>query len=168
LRFEIGDKIVYPNHGAGTIIGIETKEILGDEKQYYIMELPIGDMRVMIPIDRIDEIGVRGIIDEEEADQILALLKGDKSKMSQNWNRRYRANMEKLKTGDIYEVGGVVRDLTIRDEEKGLSTGEKKMLSNARQILISELVLAKDIDEEEVIDIIDNAFDNNPHIEEEE
>ncbi len=168
MRFEIGDKIVYPNHGAGTIIGIETKEILGDEKQYYIMELPIGDMRVMIPIDRIDEIGVRGIIDEEEADQILALLKGDKSKMSQNWNRRYRANMEKLKTGDIYEVGGVVRDLTIRDEEKGLSTGEKKMLSNARQILISELVLAKDIDEEEVIDIIDNAFDNNPHIEEEE
>jgi len=168
LRFEIGDKIVYPNHGAGTIIGIETKEILGDEKQYYIMELPIGDMRVMIPIDRIDEIGVRGIIDEEEADQILALLKGDKSKMSQNWNRRYRANMEKLKTGDIYEVGGVVRDLTIRDEEKGLSTGEKKMLSNARQILISELVLAKDMDEEEVIDIIDNAFDNNPHIEEEE
>ena len=168
MRFEIGDKIVYPNHGAGTIIGIETKEILGDEKQYYIMELPIGDMRVMIPIDKIDEIGVRGIIDEEEADQILALLKGDKSKMSQNWNRRYRANMEKLKTGDIYEVGGVVRDLTIRDEEKGLSTGEKKMLSNARQILISELVLAKDMDEEEVIDIIDNAFDNNPHIEEEE
>jgi len=168
LRFEIGDKIVYPNHGAGTIIGIETKEILGEEKQYYIMELPIGDMRVMIPIDKIDEIGVRGIIDEEEADQILALLKGDQSKMSQNWNRRYRANMEKLKTGDIYEVGGVVRDLTIRDEEKGLSTGEKKMLSNARQILISELVLAKDIDEEEVINIIDNAFDNNPHIEEEE
>ena len=168
MRFEIGDKIVYPNHGAGTIIGIETKEILGEEKQYYIMELPIGDMRVMIPIDKIDEIGVRGIIDEEEADQILALLKGDQSKMSQNWNRRYRANMEKLKTGDIYEVGGVVRDLTIRDEEKGLSTGEKKMLSNARQILISELVLAKDMDEEEVIDIIDNAFDNNPHIEEEE
>ncbi len=168
MRFEIGDKIVYPNHGAGTIIGIETKEILGEEKQYYIMELPIGDMRVMIPIDKIDEIGVRGIIDEEEADQILALLKGDQSKMSQNWNRRYRANMEKLKTGDIYEVGGVVRDLTIRDEEKGLSTGEKKMLSNARQILISELVLAKDIDEEEVINIIDNAFDNNPHIEEEE
>lgn len=168
MRFEIGDKIVYPNHGAGTIIGIETKEILGEEKQYYIMELPIGDMRVMIPIDKIDEIGVRGIIDEEEADQILALLKGDKSKMSQNWNRRYRANMEKLKTGDIYEVGGVVRDLTIRDEEKGLSTGEKKMLSNARQILISELVLAKDMDEEEVINIIDIAFDNNPHIEEEE
>ncbi|MGM0414476.1 MAG: CarD family transcriptional regulator [Bacillota bacterium] len=168
MRFEIGDKIVYPNHGAGTIIGIETKEILGEEKQYYIMELPIGDMRVMIPIDKIDEIGVRGIIDEEEADQILALLKGDKSKMSQNWNRRYRANMEKLKTGDIYEVGGVVRDLTIRDEEKGLSTGEKKMLSNARQILISELVLAKDMDEEEVKSIIDNAFDNNPHIEEEE
>ncbi|MGM0420183.1 MAG: CarD family transcriptional regulator [Bacillota bacterium] len=168
MRFEIGDKVVYPNHGAGTIIGIETKEILGAEKQYYIMQLPIGDMKVMIPIDKVDEIGVREIIDEEEADQIIALLKGDKSKMSQNWNRRYRANMEKLKTGDIYEVGGVVRDLTIRDDEKGLSTGEKKMLSNARQILISELVLAKDVSEKEIEEIIDKAFRNNPHIEEED
>ena len=166
--FDIGDKVVYPNHGAGTIVDIESREILGEEKKYYIMKLPIGEMKVMIPVDKVDEIGVRDIIDEEEADEIIALLKGDQSKMSQNWNRRYRANMEKLKTGDIYEVGGVVRDLTIRDEEKGLSTGEKKMLNNARKILISELVLAKDVDEEEIKTIIDQAFDNNPHIEEEE
>ncbi|SDM40230.1 transcriptional regulator, CarD family [Halarsenatibacter silvermanii] len=135
--FDIGDKVVYPNHGAGTIVDIESREILGEEKKYYIMKLPIGEMKVMIPVDKVDEIGVRDIIDEEEANEIIALLKGDQSKMSQNWNRRYRANMEKLKTGDIYEVGGVVRDLTIRDEEKGLSTGEKKMLNNARKILIS-------------------------------
>ncbi len=166
--FDIGDKVVYPNHGAGTIVDIESREILGEEKKYYIMKLPIGEMKVMIPVDKVDEIGVRDIIDEEEADEIIALLKGDQSKMSQNWNRRYRANMEKLKTGDIYEVGGVVRDLTIRDEEKGLSTGEKKMLNNARKILISELVLAKDVEEEEIKDIIDQAFDSNPNIDEEE
>ncbi len=166
--FKKGDKVVYPNHGAGTIERIETKEILGDEKKYYIMRLPIGDMKVMIPVDKVDEIGVREVIDAEEAENIIELLKGEKSKMSQNWNRRYRANQEKLKTGDIYEVGGVVRDLTIRDEEKGLSTGEKKMLSNARQILISELVLAKDADEEEIREIIDKAFENNPHIDDEE
>ncbi len=165
--FEIGDKVVYPNHGAGTIVGIETREILGEEKKYYIMKLPIGEMKVMIPVDKVDEIGVRGIIDEEEADQIIALLKGEKSKMSQNWNRRYRANMEKLKTGDIYEVGGVVRDLHIRDEQKGLSTGEKKMLSNAKQILVSELVLAKDADEDEIEKLISEAFEDNPHIDNE-
>ncbi len=156
--FNLGDKIVYPNHGAGTIVSIETKTILDEEKKYYIMKLPIGEMKVMIPVDKIDEIGIRNVIDEEEADNVFELLKGDKSKMSQNWNRRYRANQEKLKTGDIYEVGEVVRNLTIRDIEKGLSTGEKKMLSNSRQILISELVLAKDKDEEEVSAMIDEIF----------
>ncbi len=162
--FEKGDKIVYPNHGAGTIVGVKTKEILGEEKKYYIMKLPIGDMKVMIPVEQVDEIGLRDVIDEDEADDILKLLKGEKSDMSQNWNRRYRANMEKLKTGDIFEVGKVVRDLTIRDEEKGLSTGEKKMLSNARQILISELVLAKDLEKEEIENMIENSFGENTGI----
>jgi CarD family transcriptional regulator len=162
--FKVGDKIVYPNHGAGTIVSIETKKILGEEKKYYIMKLPIGDMRVMIPVKNINDIGIRNIIEEKEADEVLKLLKGDKSKMSQNWNRRYRANMEKLKTGDIYEVAEVVRNLTIRDHEKGLSTGEKKMLNNSRQILISELVLAKNIDEEEVELLINQVFDTNPNL----
>lgn len=112
----------------------------------------------MIPIDKIEEIGVRDVIDAEEADNVFKLLKGEKSKMSQNWNRRYRANMEKIKTGDIYEVTEVVRNLTLRDMEKGLSTGEKKMLNNARQILISELVLAKDMPEEEIEKKIQEIF----------
>ena len=146
--FNIGDKVVYPNHGAGTIVAIETKNILNEEKKYYIMKLPIGEMKVMIPVDKIDKIGIRDVISEEKADEVFELLNGEKSKMSQNWNRRFRANQEKLKTGDIFEVAEVVRNLSIRDREKGLSTGEKKMLSNARQILISELVLAKDMDEE--------------------
>ena len=166
--FEKGDKVVYPNHGAGTIVDIEVKEILGEEKKYYIMELPIGEMRVMIPVHKVEEIGIRDVIDEEEAENVFHLLKGEKSKMSQNWNRRYRANMEKLKTGDIYEVVEVVRNLTIRDMEKGLSTGEKKMLSNARKILISELVLAKDMSEEAVVEKIDNILENNPNINDDE
>lgn len=166
--FKVGDKVVYPNHGAGTIIGLETKEILGEEKKYFIMQLPIGEMKVMIPVEKVDEIGIRRVIDEEEADDVLRLLKGEKSKMSQNWNRRFRANMEKLKTGDIYEVAEVVRNLTIRDHEKGLSTGEKKMLNNSRQILISELVLSKDMDEEEVELLISEVFNDNPYMDEEE
>lgn len=156
--FQVGDKIVYPMHGAGTIVGIEEKEVLGEKQQYYIMKLPLGEMKVMIPIDKIEEIGVRDVIDAEEADNVFKLLKGEKSKMSQNWNRRYRANMEKIKTGDIYEVTEVVRNLTLRDMEKGLSTGEKKMLNNARQILISELVLAKDMSEEEIEKKIQEIF----------
>ncbi|HKL12654.1 MAG TPA: CarD family transcriptional regulator [Halanaerobiales bacterium] len=166
--FEKGDKVVYPNHGAGTIVDVEVKEILGEEKKYYIMELPIGEMRVMIPVHKVEEIGIRDVIDEEEAENVFHLLKGEKSKMSQNWNRRYRANMEKLKTGDIYEVVEVVRNLTIRDMEKGLSTGEKKMLSNARKILISELVLAKGMSEEKVVEKIDNILENNPNVNDEE
>ncbi|MFP4020876.1 MAG: CarD family transcriptional regulator [Halanaerobium sp.] len=156
--YKIGDKVVYPNHGAGTIVGIETKTILDEKKEYYIMKLPIGEMKVMIPVDKIDKIGIRDVISEEKADEVFELLNGEKSKMSQNWNRRFRANQEKLKTGDIFEVAEVVRNLSIRDREKGLSTGEKKMLSNARQILISELVLAKDTDEENISEKMDDLF----------
>ncbi|ADQ15365.1 CarD family transcriptional regulator [Halanaerobium hydrogeniformans] len=156
--YKIGDKVVYPNHGAGTIVGIETKTILDEKKKYYIMKLPIGEMKVMIPVDKIDKIGIRDVISEEKANDVFKLLNGEKSKMSQNWNRRYRANQEKLKTGDIFEVAEVVRNLSIRDREKGLSTGEKKMLSNARKILISELVLAKDMDEEEIAEKMDDLF----------
>ena len=168
MKIKKGDKVVYPNHGEKTIVDIEVKEILCEEKKYYIMELPIGEMRVMIPVHKVDEIGIRDVIDEEEAENVFHLLKGEKSKMSQNWNRRYRANMEKLKTGDIYEVVEVVRNLTIRDMEKGLSTGEKKMLSNARKILISELVLAKNMSEEEVVEKIDDILENNPNVNDDE
>ncbi|WP_408955477.1 CarD family transcriptional regulator [Natroniella sp. ANB-PHB2] len=156
--FEIGDKIVYPNHGAGTIVDIEEKEILGETKQYYIMKLPIGEMKVMIPKDNVEGIGLRNVIDKEVVPHVYEVLEGNQSEMSQNWNRRYRANTEKIKTGDIFEVAEVVRNLTIRDIIKGLSTGEKKMLSNSRQILISELVLTEDKSEEEIETKIDNIF----------
>ncbi len=154
--FNIGDKIVYPMHGAGVIIAIEEKEILGKKRKYYIMKMPMGDMKVMVPIDSIEDIGIREVINDKEIEQVLAVLGDNKTKMPQNWNRRYRANMDKIKSGDIYEIASVVRNLIIRDREKGLSTGERKMLSNAKQMLVSEIVLAKNIDQFEAEDLIDN------------
>jgi CarD family transcriptional regulator len=141
-------------HGAGIIEAIEEREVLGEKRQYYIMAMPIGDMRVMIPLDAVEEIGLRQVIAKEEAGDVMEVLKGQKTKMSSNWNRRYRANMEKIKSGDVYLVAEVVRNLTIRDHEKGLSAGERKMLDIARQILISELVLVTGATETEIEGLI--------------
>ncbi len=155
--FGIGDKVVYPMHGAGIIESIEEKEILGDKRKYYILKLPLRNMKVMIPLDNVESMGLREIISEKEVEQVLAVLNDDRTKMPQNWNRRYRANMDKIKSGDIFEVAGVVRNLMLREKEKGLSTGERKMLNNAKQILISELVLVNDSDETSIEELINDA-----------
>lgn len=157
--FNIGDKIVYPMHGAGIVEAIEEKEILGEKQKYYVMRMPIGNMKVMIPLKNIKEIGVRQVAGDDEIAEVLNILHGEKSKMSANWNRRYRANMEKIRSGNIFQIAEVVRNLTIREKEKGLSTGERKMLEKAKHILISEIVLSKDITKEEAIELIENAFD---------
>ena len=146
----MGDKVVYPMHGAGIIEAIEEKEVLGRSERYYVMRMPIGDLRVMIPMSSVEELGLREVISKEDVRKVFQVLQGETTSMSQNWNRRYRANMEKIKSGDIFEVAEVVRNLTVRERDKGLSTGERKMLENARQILISELVLAQDLPEEQV------------------
>lgn len=156
--FKIGDKVVYPMHGAGVIEAIEEKEILGEKRLYYILRLPVGDMKVMVPISNGEEIGLRGVIDREGVKRVFHILRQQSSAMSPNWNRRYRANLEKIKSGNIYEVAEVVRNLVKRDREKGLSSGEKKMLENARQILISELVLATELEEEKAQSLVDGAF----------
>jgi CarD family transcriptional regulator len=156
--YKIGDKVVYPMHGAGVIESIEEKEILGEKRQYYILKLPVGDMKVMIPINNCREIGLREVIDGEGVQRVIGILKDQSTNMSANWNRRYRANLEKIKSGDIYEVAEVVRNLINRDREKGLSSGERKMLENARQILISELVLATELEEDRAQSLIDSAF----------
>ncbi len=140
--FKIGDKIVYPMHGAGIIEKIEEKKILGQTREYYILNVPCGDMKVMIPVDGSGEIGVRPIVDRSRLPEIFELLAAESTEMSANWNRRYRENMELLKTGDIGKVAEVVRNLIRTDRIKKLSTGEKKMLTNAKQILISEMILA--------------------------
>ena len=116
--FNIGDRVVYPMHGAGIIEAVETQEVLGEKQQYYVMRLPIGEMKVMIPLNNVEEIGLRQVIDAEEVEKVYHILKGEKTKMSQNWNRRYRANMDKIKSGDIFEVAEVVRNLSIRDRER--------------------------------------------------
>lgn len=158
--FNIGDKVVYPMHGAGVIEEIEEKNILGEIRKYYIMKIPIGEMKVMVPLDNINEIGIRYVISEEEVNLVIQLLSDSASDMPDNWNRRYRENMDKLKSGDIYEVAKVVRNLMLADREKGLSTGERKMLANAKQILISELVLARETDEKTVVELVNTAVFN--------
>ena len=156
--FKIGDKVVYPMHGAGVIESIEEKEGLGEKRQYYILQLPVGDMKVMIPINNGSGVGLREVIDWDGVERVLDILREQCSAMSPNWNRRYRANLEKIKSGDIYEVAEVVRNLITRDREKGLSSGERKMLENARQILVSELVLATELEEEKAQSLLDGAF----------
>ncbi len=156
--FKIGDKVVYPMHGAGVIEAIEEKEVLGERRQYYILRLPVGDMKVMIPINNGAGVGLREVIDSEGVKKVFYILRQQSSAMSPNWNRRYRANLEKIKSGDVYEVAEVVRNLMKRDREKGLSSGERKMLENARQILISELVLATELEEEKAQSLVDGAF----------
>jgi CarD family transcriptional regulator len=158
--FNIGDKVVYPMHGAGIIEGIEEKEILGEKRKYYIMRMPIGDMKVMIPVDNVEEIGIREIINDDDLEKVLNILKGDRTKMPQNWNRRYRINMEKIKSGDIFEIASVVRNLMLRDAEKSLSTGERKMLNSAKQMLISEIVLVVDSNQEETEKLINEAINS--------
>jgi CarD family transcriptional regulator len=156
--YNIGDKVVYPMHGAGIIEAIEEKEVLGEKRQYYILRLPVGDMKVMIPISNCKEVGLREVIDDVGVRKVIDILQEQSTIMSTNWNRRYRANLEKIKSGDVYEVAEVVRNLINREREKGLSSGERKMLENARQILVSELVLATELAEDKAKSLIESAF----------
>lgn len=156
--FNVGDRIVYPMHGAGVIEGIEQKNLSGVPEDYYIIKLTSGEMKVMIPVCNKDLVGLREVISREEVAKVLEVLRNKSQEMSANWNRRYRTNLEKIKTGSIYDVAEVVSGLTMRDKEKGLSTGERKMLENAKQILLSELALAQNMDEEQVEMMIEGCL----------
>ena len=158
--FNVGDKIVYPMHGAGTIDSIEEKDILGEKRSYYILKMP-GGVKVMIPTAKAEEVGVRNIIDKSSADRVISVLEQNETDMDKNWNKRYRDNLDKKKSGDIYEVADVVRNLSFKQKEKGLSTGEKKMLNNAKQILVSELVLAEHASQDEVEQLIENKINTS-------
>ncbi len=140
--YKIGDSVVYPMHGAGVIEGIEKKEVLGKMQSYYVMRMPIGDMKVMVPMDNAAEVGMRDVINKSEAQRVLDEFRTVQIDIIQNWSKRFRDNMGRIKSGNIFEVSAVVKSLMLRDRQKGLSTGEKKMLSNAKQILISEIVVA--------------------------
>ncbi|GAB6153038.1 CarD family transcriptional regulator [Desulfosporosinus burensis] len=145
--FKVGDKVVYPMHGAGIIESIEEREVLGEIRQYYVMHLPVGNMKLFIPLSNVENLGLRQVISPAMVKDVLEVLRTKDTAATLAWNRRYRANLEKIKSGNIFEVANVVRSLSQRDHEKGLSTGEKKMYENACQILISELVLTEGSEE---------------------
>ena len=145
MTFRVGDQIAHPMHGAGTIDSIVSRRMNGVNREYYELRLPAGDMRVMIPVDSLEEIGVRPIISGEAAEQIWQMLPLLEIEMTSNWNQRYRENMLRIKSGSLHEVAKVVKGLFLRDRQRSLSTGERKMLHNAKQIFLSELVLAQNI-----------------------
>ena len=149
MTYNIGDKIAHPLHGAGVIDGIETQKVDGMVREYYVLKMPVGDMCVKIPKESSDRIGVRPIVDAEQAEALFAAIPRIEINMTQNWNKRYRENMVRIKSGDLMEVAAVIKGLMGRDSDRGLSTGERKMLHSAKQILISEIVLSQCISYEE-------------------
>ena len=150
IEFEIGDNVVYPHHGAGKVIRKELKEVLGERREYLTIKILHNDMTVMVPTENAALAGLRRVIDEETVQKVLAVLQDECSEMPKNWNRRFKYNRDKIKTGDIYELAEVVRNLAIREAQKGLSTGEKQMFTRAKKILASELMYALEMDEDEV------------------
>lgn len=156
--FNVGDKVVYPMHGAGTIDSIDKKNILDEEVEYINISMP-GAVKVMVPSNQASKQGLRNIISQNDVEKVFCVLETDETAMSDNWNKRYRDNMDKMKSGDIYEVADVVRNLSFKQKEKGLSTGEKKMLNNAKQILVSELVLVENTTNAEMEKLVDNKID---------
>ena len=156
--FQIGDKVVHPMHGAGIVESIVQKKVNGVMRDYYVLKLPVRAMVVMIPTENSEEIGVRPIVDREQADRVLEEIGSLQVEMTQNWNRRYRENMERLKSGDLFQVACVVKGLMLRDVDRGLSTGERKMLHSAKQILISEIVMCQSSSYEAVEERINRAL----------
>lgn len=155
--FSIGDRIVHPIHGAGIVQKIEERKILGETKKYYVLKLPCSDMDVMVPIESEDSVGMRKIVEKDTALEAIEVLRNESSAMDSNWNRRYRDNLEMLKTGNIFKVAEVVRNLLRIDRERRLSAGEKKMLLDAKQILVSEIILACEMSEKMAEELVEDA-----------
>ncbi|MCD5413709.1 MAG: CarD family transcriptional regulator [Clostridiales bacterium] len=159
--YSVGDLIVYPMHGAGVIEAIEEKEVLGVLRKYYIMRLPLDDMMVMIPLSSVEDIGIRRVVQPDIIKEVIVVLAEDETSVSQNWNRRYRGNIDKIKSGNIFEVAEVVRNLILRDRDKSLSTGERKILNNARQVLLSEIILVDNMLEDDAKKLIEDSVRGN-------
>ncbi|MBC3798113.1 CarD family transcriptional regulator [Acetobacterium paludosum] len=158
--YKVGDKIVYPMHGAGVIEAIEEREIFEETKPYYIMQIVSEGLQILVPVDKVDEIGVRNIVTQPIIDDMIETLKLPMDEMEKNWNRRYREHLERLKTGDIFEVAKVVKNLILLDRQKGLSTGEKKMLNSARNFIVSEMVLIQNRDKDEILELINSSVNS--------
>jgi CarD family transcriptional regulator len=150
--YKVGDKVVYPHHGAGTVVKREKREVLGEKREYLTIKILHNDMTVNVPADNAERVGLRKVIDEEAVKKVVKYLTSGGTEMPKNWNRRFKHNRDKMKTGDIYELAEVVRNLALRDGEKGLSTGEKQMYVKAKKILASELMYAKNMSEDEALE----------------
>ncbi len=158
MAFDVGDKVVYPHHGAAIIERREKIMAFGEEREYLVLKLAYGDLTLKVPTDNTDEVGIRDVINDEEVEEVFAVLRKKEARMPTNWSRRFKNHVEKLKSGDIYQVAEVVRNLSLREREKGLSAGEKRMLQKARQILVSELTFAINVDEEAAEAKLDEAL----------
>jgi len=156
--YKVGDKVVYPHHGAGTVVKREKKEVLGEKREYLTIKILHNDMTVNVPADNAERVGLRKVIDEEAVKKVVKYLTSGGTEMPKNWNRRFKHNRDKMKTGDIYELAEVVRNLALRDGEKGLSTGEKQMYVKAKKILASELMYAKNMSEEEALEWLEETL----------
>ena len=149
IDYKVGDQVVYPHHGAGKVLKKEQKEVLGEKREYLTIKILHNDMTVMVPCENAGKAGLRRVIGDEDVRKVLAVLRDDVSQMPKNWNRRFKHNRDKIKTGDVFELAEVVRNLAIREADKGLSTGEKQMYTRAKKILASELMYALDMEEGE-------------------
>ncbi len=156
--FRKGDKVIYPHHGAAVIEELTEREFLGEKKQYFVLRLAHGDLTLMVPVDSTEEVGIREVVSKREVKKVLDVLREDESRQPTNWSRRYKTNIEKIRSGDVYQVAEVVRNLSIRENEKGLSAGEKRMLAKARQILVSELALAEHTNEDKAEALLDEVL----------
>ena len=158
MSFDVGDKVVYPHHGAAVIERREMVNAFGEEREYLVLKLAYGELTLKVPADNTDEVGLRDVINDEEVEEVFAVLRKKEARMPTNWSRRFKNHVEKLKSGDIYQVAEVVRNLSLREKDKGLSAGEKRMLARARQILVSELTFAINVDEEAAEAKLDEAL----------
>ena len=156
--YRVGDKVVYPHHGAGTVVKKETREVLGKKRDYLTIKILHNDMTVQVPCENAEKVGLRKVIDEKMVEVVVKALTGDGTQMPKNWNRRFKHNRDKMKTGDILELAEVVRNRSLRDHEKGLSTGEKQMFVKAKKILASELMYAKNMDEDEAVEWLEGVL----------
>jgi CarD family transcriptional regulator len=162
--YKVGDKVVYPHHGAGTVVKKEKREVLGEKREYLTIKILHNDMTVNVPSENAEAVGLRKVIGEDMVKVVVKALTGGGTQMPKNWNRRFKHNRDKMKTGDILELAEVVRNLSLRDSEKGLSTGEKQMFVKAKKILASELMYAKDMDEEEAAEWLDGVLLGGPNV----
>ena len=156
--FDVGDKVVYPHHGAGTVVSKEVREVLGESREYLTIQILHNNLTVNVPNENAEKVGLRKVIDEQAVERVIGVLHGSGTTMPKNWNRRFKYNRDKMKTGDVFELAEVVRNLSLREQDKGLSTGEKQMFVKAKKILSSEFMYAKDMNEEQAADWLDEVL----------